>query len=227
VGDVVLWRPWALRRADVRELDHLVSARASGRGVVIVTAHTQLVSQVWVALAGGGHQPYVATDGFRRKPTGYAGMVKAIRKRNGQEAGARYLSRGRTYPVFRALLRRGEICVLAFDVRGGRETQFGGARVRLARGSADLAFETGALVVPVVGLRRGTGLACSARQPPDPGRYDDAEQLHQEIASILAQTLRPHLAQTFPRGVLRIAGAVPLDGGERSIRRYRLRPRGA
>jgi lauroyl/myristoyl acyltransferase len=199
VKDVVIWRPWALRRAELRGLRHLRSAQAAGRGVLVVTAHTQLVNQVSLSLLAHGIRLNSAAARIVRAPTGYRGLVAVGKRRNGQESGIRYLMPGRAYSLFRELLRRGEACLLTFDRPGSRETRIGGRTVHLARGSAELAFETGAPIVPIVGVREGTRLVCHVRPVMESAGYRDTSELHQHLASVLAQTLHPYVAQMFPR----------------------------
>lgn len=205
VADVLIWRPWAQRRAPFHGFERVLAARDSERGAIISAGHTITLNGFSVAAAARGVAPYTARAAGSRteKLTGYPGLWKAARIRNGEEAGVRYIERPGTYSLFRALLERGEICTLMFDVEGDQETQWGGGSVSLARGPATLAFEVGVPVIPVVARREGWRFVCRALEPLEPADFADAVDLHDYLAYVLSRELLPHLPQTFPTRRLR------------------------
>lgn len=90
----------------------------------------------------------------------------------------------KSYPVLRALLERGELVYNMFDVRGSQETRFLGRRAMLAGGTARLAVETGALVLPVRAYRRGPHVWLEAGTALDPREYPGRAQLHDALAAV-------------------------------------------
>ena len=76
------------------------------------------------------------------------------------------------------------MCSLAFDVPGSSPTAMAGKQAYLASGTARLAYETGALVVPVLTddsrpLPEGRVLA-----PVDASKYGGWQQIHDRLAQL-------------------------------------------
>lgn len=207
VADVLIWRPWALRRTPFYGFDRVLALRGSGRGAILSPAHTITLSGFSVACAAAGVAPYTAraADSLGQRLHGYPGLWKAARVRNGEAAGIRYIERPGTYEVFRALLARGEVCTLVFDAPGSRPTRWGGGIAELSLGPATLAFETGVPVVPVVARRERWRFVCRALEPLEPTDFANPVALHDHLAEVLATELLPYLPQTFPTGRLRPA----------------------
>jgi KDO2-lipid IV(A) lauroyltransferase len=198
----LFWRPWRAGRERVEGFEHLAAARAGGRGVILVSAHVGPSGSLIHALAARGIRLYISR--FRR--------VRDDRVRYGLEArrarqhmrwteavGCRWVGRGDAYRVFRALLERGEVCWLYFDVKGSVETEMGGREFRLAGGSAALARETGAPIVPAFALRRGHRAVCWLEEPIDPAGFPDAAELHRHLASVVGRVLFGHPEQGAQR----------------------------
>jgi lauroyl/myristoyl acyltransferase len=74
--------------------------------------------------------------------------------------------------------------VTGFDVPGPHETAFIGRRISLASGTARLAFETGALVVPVWRARDRWRVLTTAAPAVDPADHASWQELHTALAAI-------------------------------------------
>ncbi len=184
----LLLRPWLLTdRRRVHDADHLVSARATGRGVLVSYCHLGPFQGASSALRGHGSRPWHFAGPWlvTVPPPGPAGhhlrRWQALTVRTGcrvliAERGA--LARGTD------LLRGGELVGSLFDVPGGTRTSWLGKPVDLASGSARMACAADALVVPLHSWRR-RGRAHSAFLPAlDPRDHDNPEALHRALAAV-------------------------------------------
>lgn len=194
----LFWRPWRAGRDPVHGFEHLAAARARGRGVVLVSAHVGPSGHLLHALAARGVRVYISR--FRkvrddRVRHGLEGRRMRLNLRWTESAGCRWVGRGDAYRLFRALLERGEVCWLYFDVRGSVVTEMGGRTFRLAGGAAALARETGAPIVPGFALRRGHRAECWLEQPIDPAAFADTDELHRHLAAVVGRVLFGHPEQ--------------------------------
>jgi lauroyl/myristoyl acyltransferase len=82
------------------------------------------------------------------------------------------------------VLRRGGLVANAFDVPGDEPTPFLGRDVRLVSGTARLAAETGALVVPVWRARVRWRVITVAGEPLDPRSFADWRALQRALAAV-------------------------------------------
>lgn len=195
------WRPWTVARMEIRGIEHLRAARRAGRGVVLISAHLGSwlallrvlglrEGRVWVIR-------YRAIAGQEPLP-GYIGLEKVVQTRAVERAGIRFVGRGDSYEVVRALLSRGEVCFLMFDFRGRTPTKLLGRRMSLASGAAALAWDLRAPVVPVFPVRRGCAQIGEMRPAIWPGDFADARALHDHLARLVSRTMRKHAGQAYP-----------------------------
>ena len=89
-----------------------------------------------------------------------------------------------SFQIVRALLDRGEAVLIFFDMPGGRATNFLGKPVELADGSAELAFRTGALVLPLRARRAGHEVWIDVGDPLDARQSAGVDELHEALAAI-------------------------------------------
>ncbi len=89
-----------------------------------------------------------------------------------------------SFQIVRALLDRGEAVLIFFDMPGGRTTNFLGKPVELADGSAELAFRTGALVLPLRTRRAGHEVWIDVGDPLDARQSAGVDELHEALAAI-------------------------------------------
>ena len=87
-----------------------------------------------------------------------------------------------SFPILSALLKRGEVVFLFFDMPGSHETRFLGKTAMLADGTARLAVQTDAVVLPLRSRSSGHRVSLDAGAPLDPREYADADELHSALA---------------------------------------------
>ena len=171
----------------------LRDAHASGAPVVIVTGHFgnyDVVRTAMVALGykvGAIYMPmknvfynkhyeaaisHIATPLFSRDRKGLAQMVR--------------------------FLRDGGMTFFGVDqyMSHGAELEFFGKPALTALSSAKMALKTGAVVVPVYGIRAENGLDFSILAD-EPIAHTDAETMTQEINDSLEKQVRMHMGQWF------------------------------
>jgi Bacterial lipid A biosynthesis acyltransferase len=196
------WHPWAAARMPVRGLERLEASRAGGRGAILAGAHVGPMHNLMHALAARGHAPYVVT--LRRPdrplPPGPAGRWIRMQHLLVERAGCRWVRLGEpcTYEVLRALLERGELCWLNWDVPGELAVPLLGGTARVRTGIARLALETGARVVPGLAWREGDGHAADLLGALDPAVHADERALMEALVSDVEPALRTRLAQVQP-----------------------------
>jgi lauroyl/myristoyl acyltransferase len=186
VREELIWRPWQLSGARFEGREHLEHALAQNRGAIASFVHTGPVPGVAISLAEVRSSVHaVAADWpFAPITDDAAGRRRAQWRANLDAAGISLVSARGSYARIAELLRRGELVLIAFDMVGRQETRFSGRGVRLASGTARLAFETGAPVVPVWRARdrwRPFTVAAPALDPADHATWQD---VHAALAAI-------------------------------------------
>ena len=179
----LFWRPWPTMKIDAESAARVRSAFAAQRGLIASACHLGAYHRTTSAFAAMGYVPYAVSGAwfFERPSADYWGR-RLARWRRGIKS--RPVLATKSYPVLRALLERGELVYNMFDVRGSQETRFLGRRAMLAGGTARLAVETGALVLPVRAYRRGPHVWLEAGTALDPREYPGRAQLHDALAAV-------------------------------------------
>jgi lauroyl/myristoyl acyltransferase len=187
----LFWRPWLLKHSRVIGKEHWETARAGGRGCVIVVGHLGAVYSVSRILRQNGVDLYaVATPRYwEAQAPGFVGlMTRYLQSEYADAVGpGRLLSSTAPPRLLIELLERGESVLIAFDVPGSAATPFLGRSVALSGGPATLAFRTGAKVLPVLPERHGTRIDLRMFKPLDPGDYRDLPSLRAAIARVFEQ----------------------------------------
>ena len=154
VDRVLFWRRWSCR-IDDRVGCVLGQTLSSGRGVVLSACHSGAHYFSMRALPAG-HPSSTASSArgsWRRRATTTGGVAS----RAGAKARAAVRSRPvGSFPILAALLRRGERVYLLYDMPGAPRDSFLGKTAMLADGTARLAAETDALIVPLRARRVGS-----------------------------------------------------------------------
>jgi KDO2-lipid IV(A) lauroyltransferase len=191
------WRPWLGRRTPIEGLAHLEAAVAAGRGVIFATAHVGPFLGLVHALAARGIKVYISGGQFGGEPAfdGRRGRWTLMQNRWVEDAGSRWVHRGGSYPLLRALLERGEICFMTVDAPGTIEVDFAGHPARVRGGVAALALETGATIVPGATLRRGWGQVGVFLEPVDPAGFDDPVELTRHLTRVVGDLVRAEAEQ--------------------------------
>jgi KDO2-lipid IV(A) lauroyltransferase len=174
-----------LRRAvEVHGAEHLEAARASGRGVILLSAHVGNweLGAAWLAAAGTR-----VNLAARAHPSPWVESFYAARR---QAWGVRLMPRGPLWrPAAEALRRREWIALMA-----DRQTLRGGARGgSVCAWAAALSRRTGALVLPAVIVRLpGRRYAAHFERP-----LDAADLRAEGFVDSLHRHLRRHPGQWF------------------------------
>jgi len=182
------WRPGAYRRISVEGYERFEAARArSSAGVILANLHVGPFLGLMHAVAARGVKLYLP-GGTWGIPTvdGLRGRWIATQNRWVEEAGCRWVPVGGSYPVLRALLERGETCLMAVDVPGELEVELAGRPARVRSGIARLALETGSPILPVVTLRRGWRFVGMIGEPIDPAGFADPATLTRHLVAVHA-----------------------------------------
>ncbi|HEY1596613.1 MAG TPA: hypothetical protein VGF74_14555 [Thermoleophilaceae bacterium] len=186
VRESAFWRArWD--RDHATGLDNMHAALDQGRGVIVSFCHLGSFQGSIGPLCTEGHRTtYIATNSwFLDRPDGSAWGVRIEHWRRGlARMDGRIVRMPGTFDTMRALLERGEVTMLAFDMPGRSETQFLGKRVMLTSGTAKLALRTDSLVLPMRRVRRGLRIVSEYGHPLDPRRHLNAQSLQAELAGI-------------------------------------------
>lgn len=180
------WRPWMCRGLSVEGYERFETARAqSGAGVILANLHAGPFLGLAHALAARGVKIYLP-GGRWGAPTldGLRGRWIATQNRWVEEAGCRWVPIGGSYPALRALLERGETCLMAVDVPGTLEVELAGRPARVRTGIARLALETGSPILPIVTLRRGWSFVGRIGEPIDPAGFADPATLTRHLVAV-------------------------------------------
>ena len=184
----IQWRPWMCRGISVEGYERFEAARArTSAGVILANLHVGPFLGLVHALAARGVKLYLP-GGEWGVPTvdGLRGRWIATQNRWVEESGCRWVPVGGSYPVLRALLERGETCLIAVDVPGELHVELAGRPARVRTGIARLALETGSPILPIVTLRRGWSFVGSIGEPIDPAGFADPATLTRHLVAVQA-----------------------------------------
>jgi lauroyl/myristoyl acyltransferase len=180
------WQPWRRVRVEPDSAAHMRHALESGRGVIVSSCHTGPLFLHMSAFEGPEHVPVIVTAPWffvEPRPSYWgrrtARWWQAIARRD-----ERVVPTAGSTPLLAELLRRGELVTVYFDMPGSRSTRFLGKRVMLATGTARLAAETDAVVLPIRSRLRGTRAWADFPEPLDPRRFGRWEELHDALARV-------------------------------------------
>lgn len=156
----LFWRPWLMRRGEIRGIEHLEAARAEGRGIAGVFPHFGIPYAQFPIMRRYGVDAWVIAsprhyedlgDGYdarmTRRGKAYVDMLgpgRAIVRLPGQAA----------FDCALQTLRDGALVSVAFDLPGSTPTPFLGRMVSLVSGPSQLAHQADAVVLPFI-LRVG------------------------------------------------------------------------
>ena len=179
------WRPWLLDRIPVEGLEKLQRVEP-GRGVIFSKLHagppggiSALSRRVGPILEAVGSYLFAEVP-----PAGYNGYQNEQIRKLVTRAGFRMIEAQGSAPAFAAELARGGRVFLNFDVPGSTPVRFLGKTVEVKSGTARLAFDTDAVVVPFGTLPRGRGWYLSIEDPLDPRDFSDWQSLLQAVATV-------------------------------------------
>jgi hypothetical protein len=182
----LFWGRWRISETDERSGRHLDEALSSGRHVIVSTCHLGPFFLALSPLSARGIST-IAVSGpwFFAEPTpDYWGRRIARWQRGVADRGARLVRSGGSFEVLRGLVERGEILTIHFDVPGNVRTEFLGKPAMLAGGTARLAHQTDALVLPLRSRRDGTRVWTDVWEALDPRDFSESSELHRAVAAV-------------------------------------------
>jgi lauroyl/myristoyl acyltransferase len=163
------------------------AALAQGRGVILSFCHVGSFHGSIAPLSRhAGRTTYIATNSWLLEPpdgSEWGLRIEHWRRRLAAMDG-RVVQMPGTFQTLGALLDRGDVTMIAFDMPGNSETRFLGKPVMLTSGTAKLALKTDALVLPLRPTHRGLRLGIEFGRPVDPRQHLDARSLQSAIAAI-------------------------------------------
>jgi lauroyl/myristoyl acyltransferase len=177
---VMFWQPWS---ADIEErsASALREALSGSRGVVLSACHQGPYYRSMYALpqVRDSHYSVAGPWLFEQPSHDYWGRRLAHWRK--AMVGRPVPATG-SYSLLAALLEAGECVYLFYDMPGQHETCFLSKTAMLADGSARLAVEADALVVPVRARRSGARAWLDALPALDSREFADADELHHALA---------------------------------------------
>lgn len=184
------WRPWLLERIPVEGLEKLQRVEP-GRGLIFSKLHAgpvggtgNLPRAVGPILQAVGSYLFAPVP-----PRGYNGYQDEQTRKLSTAAGYRIVHAEGAAEAFAAELERGGRVLLNFDVPGSAPVRFLGKTVEIKSGTARLAFDTDAVVVPIATLPRGRGWYVHVEDPLDPRDFSDWQTFLQAIATVQEKLL--------------------------------------
>jgi lauroyl/myristoyl acyltransferase len=179
----LFWQPWPTARIDDEANARVRDVVGARRGVLLSACHFGPYYRTMSVFAARGRRPYaVAGPWFFEKPTPDYWGRRLARWRRGSCARL-ILSRG-SFSIVRALLERSELVLVYFDMPGPHETRFLGKPAMLADGSARLALEADALILPLRARRVGHRAWVDVAEPLDPRDFEGVDELHDALAAL-------------------------------------------
>ncbi len=180
----LFWQPWRAPKIEGVSRERLLDACNSDRGVIVSGAHVGPFFSVSLALEELGIVQYVVMgDWYYEAPSHDSWGRFTARWRIGLPSMPVVRKRG-GYEILAELLRRGELTTIYFDLPGPHETQFLGKPVMLVDGTARLACETDALVLPQRVSREGSRIRVEYSEALDPRDFDNPDELHEALARV-------------------------------------------
>jgi lauroyl/myristoyl acyltransferase len=208
IQDEIFWRPWLDRRLRIEGIERLDQARAAGRGVIVAGLHFGPMASLQHALAlrlSEDDARFYIARWDKIKPgkvtAGSRARYLPAKVARLEAAGARFVGRGGTYPIFRELLSRNQTCWLAVDTaatKRGRVEQFVNRPVRFATGLVALALETGATIIPAYAFRDGHRPGARLLEPIVAGQFDDADALHARLVHTASAVVEERPIEIMP-----------------------------
>jgi lauroyl/myristoyl acyltransferase len=186
VRETLFWQPWTTPALEHTSAGRLGDALSAGRGVLLSSCHVGPYLLGVSVIAAFGRTPYsvAGTWLFETPGPGYWGRRIARRRAQARARDERLICAVDSFAVLRSLLAEGEVVSVFFAMPGHRETRFLGKPVMLASGSARLAAQTDALVVPIRTRRSGHRVWVDVCPPLDPRDFSGSEELHDALAAV-------------------------------------------
>jgi lauroyl/myristoyl acyltransferase len=182
----LFWQPWKAARLDAQSHERLREALAQGRGVLLSSCHMGPFFHSASLGASVGRTLYAVGGPWCFEPPSpdYWGRRVVRRLRGLSTHGGRLVRSVGAFPVLQELLRDGELVFVQFDVPGSHPTDFLGKPVMLTQGSARLALQADAPILPLRPRRDAHRVWMDIQAPLDPRDFTNVGELHWALADI-------------------------------------------
>jgi hypothetical protein len=181
--EALFWQPWRPPAVEGDSLRRLREAQAADRGVILSGAHVGPFFGISFGLDTVGIRHFVVMgDWYYEKPSHDLWGRRMARWRIGLPELPVVRPRG-SYDVLAQLLRQGLTATVYFDLPGSHETRFLGKPVMLVDGTARLACETDAVVLPQRIRREGADSRIDYFPALDPRSFSGPDELHDALAA--------------------------------------------
>ena len=178
-------RPSCMKSAGMLGADNLEAAMAGRRGVIVSKVHAGVIQATFPITARYRPSYAVGSDWLLEpQPPGRGAHESAAMRTLLGECGGRVLRARGSYPLVAELLRRGAAVTITFDMAGPAVTGYLGKRLMLADGTARLALETGAIVLPCITRRQGARLVAIFEPPLDPDDFNGPGALQAALGDV-------------------------------------------
>jgi len=185
--EALLRCPAAVRQAPVRNAQLLIGAAAAGRGVIVSYCHLGPFPGIGASLLSCVPRLHVVAGSWLAAPPPDAlrsPRVQRWRLLYDDPRLALVSAEDDASERIRGLLGAGEVVAMTFDWPGATETHFLGRPTWLVSGSARLAAETDALLVPATRRWRRLLPETEIGPPLDPRDHSGWRDLHTSIAAV-------------------------------------------
>lgn len=176
------WHPRLLTHLRVEGLEHLTSARAHGRGVVVNFMHHGYYDGAWPSIAAAGVRCHMVVHPYMVEPDAPLWIQQHVRV--GSANGGTAVSSAVGAEGLLDLLRRGEVLGIASDVPGRTPLRFLGHEVLGSFGAARLAADAGAPVVAMTSEEDDRGPVIRLHPPIDPADVAGPQALIEALFAI-------------------------------------------
>ena len=176
------WHPELLTSLPVEGIDHLLAARAEGRGVVLNFMHHGYYDGAFPSIARLGAPAHLVVYPYMLEDDAPLWLQQHVKV--GSMNGGTAVSAGMGTDGLLSLLRRGEILALASDVPGRTPLRFVGRDVLGSFGAARLAGLANAPVVVMTSEENESGPFIRLHEPLDPEDFPTPEDLLEQMLPI-------------------------------------------
>jgi hypothetical protein len=197
----MFWQPWETPKLDAGASERLLEALSGPRGVLLSPCHTgPYAGSPELALKSLGHVP-LCTGGqwYFDEPTPDLWGRRLARWRRGSRAPI--INTKGSFQLLLDALGVGACVHIFFDMPGRRRTSYLGKPAMLADGTARLAHQADALILPIRSLREGHRKRVEVAAELDPRRFAGVDDLHAALAAQHERWILERPAEmTDPRG---------------------------
>ena len=176
------WHPDLVTRLRVAGIEHLVAARAAGRGVVLNFTHHGFYDGAFPSIARHGVRCHMVCYDYMLRDDAPAWIRQhvALACLEGGVAVSAEVGHGGLVE----LLQRGEVVAVASDVPGRTPVRFAGRDVLGSFGAARLAADTGAPVVVLTSEVDDKGPLIRLHEPLEPAGFESPRGLLEAVLAI-------------------------------------------